>query len=749
MAQVDLRSVAGQFGPSFAPVLRCADTFWRTRLSALSEDGLPRSDDHILVELLTQDLRVSLRSLSLAASLSVATGARIVAVVGSEPQWERRVWTGYDAAMLQEMALAWGAVDVIDLRSALPAAQEGATFLSVDGHQVPVAATSKIDPAHLAQILDATGARIRGVPAMTEQMRGDDAHAELRGSSEVSTRIWEALVEHAAPIAFITSHVDYAQWAPASIAAGRANVPTLHVQSTGGMKAYWGIDPADPQRSYRQELTRTLATFFDEHLWPHREALRPAAELVAWRARRNLGTPSWWRSDGEDDEVAYVSAAERQVVRKWAARRIGLPPGRPVVVVFNHAVSDALGGNREIFDSLADWFERTADYAARHPEVSWLLLDHPKQYLYDTTRSFDRVAERFGRHPHLRFTQSKALSKNELWSLADLVVTVRGSVSNEYPAYGIPAVQAGWSEWSHCGFTMRADDQQRYWALLETSIGALLRGDELITAEQVERARLWMWFYRSGSDVASGLVPHWKQGISGQLHTQLNVAMNAVEGDADPLFSTVAHWWSAAGPALLRASVQDVAASVRSRTARPDYRLLTALDEPVGELAIGEQITTGADPRLALLRGWHRSWAMVARAWKAQASIGVRCSTQRGARMLALTLQVDAVAQQWWAKEHPEQDVERTRTIAVRVGDRQRGVITLDPGAEVREGVIEIRLSSADTGVSGLVVVDIEADPSSALPDALIGIRIDVIEVCEDTGGRVRSMMRRTTRDPR
>lgn len=744
MAQVDLRSVAGQFGPSFAPVLRSADTFWRARLG-----DLPRCSEHILVELLTQDLRVSLRCLSLAASLSVATGARIIAVVGSEPQWEHRVWTGYDAAMLRDMALSWGAVDVMDLRTTLPAVRDGATAVQVDGMTLPVAASATIDPIHLSRILDATGARIRGVPAMTEQLRADDAHTQLTEYSELGTRIWEALIEHTAPIGFITSHVDYAQWAPASIAAGRAQVPTLHVQSTGGMKAYWGIDPADPQRSYRQELTRTLGEFFDEHLWTHREALRPAAELVTWRARRNLGTPSWWRSDGEDDEVAYVSEAERQVVREWAARRIGLPSGRPVVVVFNHAVSDALGGNHEIFASLADWFEQTAQYAARHPEVSWLLLDHPKQYLYDTTGSFDRVAERFRHHAHLRFTQSSTLSKNELWSLTDLVVTVRGSVSNEYPAYGIPAVQAGWSEWSHCGFTMRADDRQQYWHLLDTSTAGLLRGEDLITAAQVERARLWMWFYRSGSDVSSTLVPHWKQGMSGQLHTQLNVTMNAVEGDADPLFTSVARWWRAPGPALLRAGVQDVADSVRSQPARPDYRLLTALDEPVGVLAVGEEITTGADPRLALLKGWHRSWAMVARAWKSQASIGVRCSPEPAARMLSLQMQIDPIAQQWWAKEHPDQDTDRVRTLSIRVGGKQRGVISLDPCAELREAEVQIRLTYADIGVSGLVILDIAADASSALPDPVVGIRIDVIAATEDTGGRVRSMMRRSARESR
>ena len=620
MAQVDLRSVAGQFGPSFLPVLRSADAFWRGHLSALAPGG--RS--HILVELLTQDLRVNLRSLSLASSLSVATGARVVAMVGTEPQWEQRVWTGYDAEMLTQMARAWGAVDVLDLRDAVTALNAGRKFIEVDALRIPVADRMQIGAEHFATILDATGARIRGVPAMTDALRRDQDHARLVQFSTASTRIWEALVEHTSPVAFITSHVDYAQWAPASVAAGRAAVPTLHVQSTGGMKAYRGIDPARPGKTYRQELTEDLGRFFEEELWSRRDELRPAAELVAWRARRNLGAPSWWRSESEDDEVAYVSAGERYAVRQWAARRFGVRADRPVVVVFNHAVSDALGGNHEIFDSLAQWFEQTAQFAADHPEVTWLLLDHPKQHLYDTTGFFERVAQRFGGHQHLHFAPSRRLSKNELWSLADLVVTVRGSVSNEYPAYGIPAVQAGWSEWSHCGFSMRADDQDHYWQLLRTSIEALLRGAPLITNEQVERARLWMWFYRSAGDVSSVLVPHWRQGLSSPLHHQLNIAMNSVEADADPLFTSVASWWSTPGPALLRGTLDDVSASARTTSERPAYAPLTSLDQPVTALRSGESITTGADPRLALLRGFHRSWAMVARAWKPEASVGVR-----------------------------------------------------------------------------------------------------------------------------
>lgn len=740
MPQVDLRSVAGQFGPTFLPVLRSADTFWASHLSGLSQDG---SAPHILVELLTQDLRVNLRSLSLAASLSTATGARIIAVVGAEPQWAQRVWTGYDAAMLRDMARAWGAVDVVDLSEAVAAVSAGSAALDVDGVHVEVAAEARLEAAYFERILNATGARIRGVPAMTDSMRADEAHARLVEHSTATTRVWESLIANTAPIAFVTSHVDYAQWAPASIAAGRAGVPTLHVQSTGGMKAYWGIDPGRLGDTYRQELTRTLGVFFEDELWSRRDALRPAAELVAWRARRNLGVPSWWRAASEDDEVAYVTAEERLAVRDWAARRLRLPPERPLVLVFNHAVSDALGANHEIFGSLAEWFERTAEYAAEHPEVTWLLLDHPKQHLYDTTGFFEQVAGRLGDHEHLRFIASSDLSKNELWSLADLVVTVRGSVSNEYPAYGTPALQAGWSEWSHCGFLMRADGQEEYWRLLGDSTQALLRGEDLITDDQVERARLWMWFYRSGADVSSGLVPPWKQGISAQLHTQLGIAMNSVEADADPLFTSVARWWPAPGPALLRAGLDDVAASERITRARPSYRLLTSLDAPPSAVAIGDQITTGADTRLALLRGWHRSWAMVARAWKPEASLAVRLVPGSSPRVLTVVLKVDKVSDQWWVTEHPEQDPDRERAVQVCVSGEPRARLLLRTASSGQDVVmIRVRLSPGDLGSSGLVVLDLQAHSTSTLPDPVIGVRMESITVADDPGGWSRGLRR-------
>jgi hypothetical protein len=214
-------------------------------------------------------------------------------------------------------------------------------------------------------------------------------------------------------------------------------------------------------------------------------------------------------------------------------------------------VSDALGTNRELFPTLADWFADTAAYAADHPEAQWL-LDHPSQALYDGTGLFEHIAKQHRAARHLAFRPSAKLSKNALWSLTDLGVTVRGSISNGLPAYGIPVIQAGWSEWSSCGLSIVADDRDAYWKTLEDSVTALRDGVALVGEEQARRARLWLWLYRSGTDVVTPLVPQWEVWPADTLLKTMRATFRHIESDADPVFTAMERMWTRREPMLTR-----------------------------------------------------------------------------------------------------------------------------------------------------------------------------------------------------
>jgi hypothetical protein len=125
-------------------------------------------------------------------------------------------------------------------------------------------------------------------------------------------------------------------------------------------------------------------------------------------------------------------------------------------------------------------------------------------------------------------------------------------VSNELPAYGIPVIQAGWSEWSSCGLSTVVDDADAYFKTLEESINSIREGVELVTEEQVQRARLWLWLYRSGTDVVTPLVPQWEVWPADTLLKVLRATFRHIESDADPLFETVKRMWNRQEPMLTR-----------------------------------------------------------------------------------------------------------------------------------------------------------------------------------------------------
>lgn len=530
-----------------------AEIFWDNNVAASGGEH----DRWILVEALHQDIRVSMRNLTVANALRRIFPAKLAVLTGTDEDWYTALWNDFDVSRVDELARSYGADAVIDVHdlidSRIAADVAVPKSLQVAGRHIPVdAAPSRIDAAQLDHIVYATACRVLRVPRLGAADIDGEAYTRVRRRSEEFSRVYDALCHALQPAALVTSHVDYNHWGLAVESAMRFSVPVLHVQSTGSLKAY-ALFPehASGAQSFRAELTLQIGDYFEKHLWANRDVIRKHAELVAWRAKGNLGRPSWWRA-GSSASMDLATTTERRQLREHAVDRLGLPRDRPVVAVFNHAVSDALNTNVEVFDDLAGWFEETAEYASGRDDVSWLFLDHPSQALYDVTGFFDQVADRYAGADHMVFRPSRAFSKNMLWSMTDVGVTVRGSVSNELPAYGIPAIQAGWSEWSDCGVSTVAADKDDYWAILENSLTALREGKQLVTEEQIERARLWHWFYRSGNDVSTPLVPHWDTGASDQLLRVVRIAMTGMESDGDPVFTATRRMWERKEPFLTR-----------------------------------------------------------------------------------------------------------------------------------------------------------------------------------------------------
>jgi len=532
----------------FRPFAQTASTFW-------THNVLPAGERVVLVEAMSQDLRVTLRNLTVANALRRIEPARLVVYSGADEDWNQVVWTYFNLDEIRRMAEAYGAEtvfdahDLVDRRVTGTAAEQVVAGVDLGGDLPEAGITQET----FDQIVHATACRMAKVARLEDIPEHHRKRAQVEARSREFARIYDALISRNHVVALVSSHVDYNNFGLAVEAALRHDVPVLFPQSTGGLKVY-GLFPEQqlPHMPVRAGLTEQIADFFERHVWANRELLAPSRELTTWRSKGTLGRPSWWRSGPAVSNMDLRGSHDRGVIRRYASMRIGLDPGLPVVSVFNHAVSDALGTNVEAFSDLGEWFEETAEVAAQHDEVNWLFLDHPQQRLYDGSDFFETVAARFADRPHMWFMRSLDLSKNQLVALTDLVLTVRGSVSNEYPALGIPAIQSGWSEWSGCGFTTVAETPDAYREVLVKHLAGLLSGEVLISPEQVERARLWAWFYRAGADVHSGLVQQWQMGEEDELFHLLSVNMRHVEVDAEPAFAAVRRLWRRRDPVLTR-----------------------------------------------------------------------------------------------------------------------------------------------------------------------------------------------------
>jgi len=735
------------YGPTFDAMCAAASIHWRTTLPAPPDDA-----PIVVVDVLMQDLRLALRTLTLANSLRRLQPSRLVALIGPDRHWHERIWDGYDVERLVQLAQAYGADDVIDVAALADRIATGSSVVELLGREFVVAPPAEGPHRERLRVTtDSTAVRILRVPRLRDVTAQDDVPG-IRRAADAEDRLYRTLFAQQRVLAFVTSHVDYGQWGLAVDAATANGVPVIHAQATGGLKAYAlfpGAEGADC--GFRRALTLRIAQQYEDQVWSHRDALRPSAERTAWRSKANLGRPSWWRGGGEISRLDLRSTDERGALRGYTLERLGLDTDRPVVTVFNHAVSDAVQGNHEAFADLATWFEQTVELASRDDSVSWLFLDHPSQVNYDRTEHFERVAATYADRPHLVFRPSLALSRNALWSVTDLAVTVRGSVSAEFPAYGIPALQAGWSEWSHLGFCRRADTAEDYLETLRASVRDLVAGVPLITAEQVRRARLWLWFYRSGADVTTPLVPHWENGQGTALHQLVTTAMNHVEDDADPAYVALRRLWERRDPVLTRMDLGLDSTDLTHSHALPgrpapeaEWQGLGTAHDDVTPQAVGPRVSSGLDPALRMVEGFVRGGAIVGRVSSSEAVLVLDTGCEGGsadlARHIEIEIAVDAESGVWWEKRATASHLDATR-----VGRRVLVGLAGRPGAEV-ELSPAIPLHGRPTSTALVTVAVLPGSPRLAtivlrsgpdrhdgrLPQSAVGLRINVMTVTTD-----------------
>ncbi|MFV0428471.1 MAG: hypothetical protein ACK5KO_03440 [Arachnia sp.] len=711
-----------------------ATHYWQANLS--DSDGPP-----ILVDLMLQDTRAIIRSLTVATGIQRANGGRLIGFLGADPEWEYAVWDYHDLAAVEDLARAYGVSDFVHLGELADEIASGRqASLVIHDERIEVR-HSDLDPAAIEAESISTALRILRIPRDGHVLRSFPETQPILDRAAAMADIYYSLITQLNPAALVVTHVDYSSWGLGVQTAMKHDVPVVHVQSTGSLKAYAWFPENATSGSFRAQMTTSIAKFFDETLWPQRKVLRRAAELTTSRVKRDTGRPSWWRAGGA---LALSSREDRADMRRLTSQRLGIDPDKPVIGVFAHAQSDALGSNVELFDDFVDWLRSTTEYAAAHPEVTWLFLDHPAQFRYDQTDFFSSLADDNTDHEHMLFMPSMDLRKNALWSLVDLAVTVRGSVSNEFPAFGIPALQAGWSEWSHLGFSILPTSREGYFQELSEAIGRALAGESMLSAQEVERARIWQWLYRGGADVASMLVPPWQMGQADRMHFLVRLAMNNVEADCDAALTAVRRMWQRREPLLLgfdssRPLAEELAlVSAEEDFSVPAYPLQTRFDQHSKILSGSTSIESGLDDALLFTDGIVLGEAVLGRINSPRCTIAFRYQANITTRItFTVRLTLDTRSDSWWESyvDGPYKTLPPPTRRPLAITFMGTSVVTevLDSPEEQATVDVTFSVPGREFPSSHLVALELVSnwDPAdgSEPPSLLSGIQVDDITV--------------------
>ncbi len=145
---------------------------------------------------------------------------------------------------------------------------------------------------------------------------------------------------------------------------------------------------------------------------------------------------------------------------------------KPVAVLFSHVLWDAnLFYGKDIFENYGDWFAQTVKAAAANPRINWLIKLHPaniwKRKLSGASGEYGElriIRESVGELPsHVKLLPADTrFSTLSLFRMADVGITVRGSIGYELPCFGVPVMTAGTGRYSGFGFTEDHSSRESY-----------------------------------------------------------------------------------------------------------------------------------------------------------------------------------------------------------------------------------------------------------------------------------------------
>jgi hypothetical protein len=286
-----------------------------------------------------------------------------------------------------------------------------------------------------------------------------DAIIELLKESVGFVHAAEKCLSELRPSLILVNEPNYHTLGPfVDIAIGRG-IPTIHFTQPSREDALIHKKlTRETRRIHPNSVTRETLERLLKETW----GARQEAELDDEFKKRYGGM---WKIQARNQPgTVDVTGAEIR-------QELGLD-GKPVAVLFSHVLWDAnLFYGKDIFENYGDWFAQTVKAAASNHRMNWLIKLHPaniwKRKLSGASGEYGEVRlirESVGELPsHVKLLPADTrFSTLSLFRMADVGLTVRGSIGYELPCFGVPVLTAGTGRYSGFGFTEDHSSRESY-----------------------------------------------------------------------------------------------------------------------------------------------------------------------------------------------------------------------------------------------------------------------------------------------
>lgn len=179
---------------------------------------------------------------------------------------------------------------------------------------------------------------------------------------------------------------------------------------------------------------------------------------------------------------------------------LGIDPAKKTALIMAHQFTDAPHCYPDmIFDDYYQWLDETLAFATSHPEINWLVRQHPYEIMVGETEFFDSIAARWlGEGSPLKLVPN-SVTTSSLFGVTDVVVTVISSGGIEFASIGVPCILAGSVFYGDFDFATRPPTKEAYFAALADISSATRLSDQQIEAAK-ELALVFLSYKRVSSD---------------------------------------------------------------------------------------------------------------------------------------------------------------------------------------------------------------------------------------------------------